>query len=68
MKLMKREPSPDRFFGLWYVIRQSDGYKLESHYWEENARSAAEYLTKVEQYNSYYIERLENINEKIYTR
>ena len=65
---MKIEPSPDRFSGSWYVIRQSDGYKLESYYWEENAIEAAEYLTKVEQYNSYYIERLENINEKIYTR
>ena len=57
---MNREPSPNRFSGPWYVIRQNDDYKVEGHYWEENAIDAAEYLTKVEPDNSYYVEKLES--------
>ena len=60
MKLMNNEPSPNRFSGNWYVIRQGDGYKLESYYWEENALDAAEYLTKVESNNTYYVEQQED--------
>ena len=56
---MNREPSADRFSGPWYVIRRNDGYKLESHYWEENAIDVAKYLTKVEPNNSYFIEKME---------
>ena len=56
--MMKNEPSPDRFTGSWYVIRQGDGYKHESYYWEENAIDAAEYLTKVESNNTYYVEKI----------
>ena len=55
---MNNEPSPDRFSGLWYVIRQGDGYQVEGHYWKENALDAAEYLTKVESNNTYYVERI----------
>ena len=51
------EPSPDRFSGSWYVIRQGDGYQVESHHWEENARDAAEYLTWASPNNSYYVEK-----------
>lgn len=55
---MNSEPSPKRFSGSWYVIRQSDGYQVESHHWEENALDAAEYLTRVEPNNSYYVEKI----------
>lgn len=58
---MNNEPKSDRFSGLWYVIRQSDGYKLESHYWKENALDAAEYLTMVESDNSYYVEKIAGV-------
>jgi hypothetical protein len=49
----------DRFSGTWYVIRQGDGYQVESHHWEENARDAAEYLTWASPNNSYYVEQRE---------
>ena len=57
---MNPEPTMDRFSGPWYVIRQGDGYKLESYYWEENALDAAEYLTKVKSNNTYYVEQQED--------
>lgn len=63
MKLMKREPSPNCCSGLWYVIRQNDGYKLEAHYWKENAIEAAEYLTNAETDNTYYVEKRERLDE-----
>ena len=49
-----------RFSGPWYVIRSKDGYESASYYWEENAIEAAEYLTKVEPNNNYYVEQREN--------
>jgi hypothetical protein len=60
---MNNEPSPNRFSGNWYVIRQGDGYKLESYYWEENALDAAKYLSWVSLNNNYYVEQRENIDE-----
>lgn len=59
---MNSEPSPDRFSGSWYVIRKSDGYKLESYYGEENAIEAANYLTKVEPNNNYYVEQVRRLD------
>jgi len=53
------EPTMDRFSGTWYVIRQGDGYQVESHHWEENARDAAEYLTWASPF-SYYVEQRED--------
>lgn len=60
---MNSEPSPKRFSGSWYVIRQSDGYQVESHHWEENALDAAEYLTRVEPNNSYYVEKIVEVRQ-----
>lgn len=57
---MNPEPTMNRFSGPWYVIRSKDGYESASYYWEENAIEAAEYLTKVEPNNSYYVEQRED--------
>ena len=61
---MNNEPSPDRFSGLWYVLRQGDGYQVESYYWEENAIDAAEYLTWASPNNSYYVEKIPKVLSK----
>ncbi len=56
---MRSEPTAHQFSGPWHVMRQNDGYKVESYYWEENAIAAAKWLTRVEPNNSYYVEKLE---------